>query len=129
VGGTRGPPFQREGTARPLHRVRGRTKLEPAPVERRPAAVSAVPVLASRLAAWQWALEGQTLKGILLLHLILGCLSSGLMWLVFWIHWRVRRHREESWPQFRLAIEAVAVLLVGLTAHLGGFLSCVNGPG
>jgi uncharacterized membrane protein len=93
------------------------------------AAVSAVPVLASGLAAWQWALEGQSLKGILLLHLVLGCLSSGLMWLVSWIHWRVRRHREASLPQFRLAIEAVAVLLVGLTAHLGGFLSGVNGPG
>ena len=32
-------------------------------------------------------------------------------------------------PTYRLPIEAVAVLLVGLTAHLGGFLSGVNGPG
>ncbi len=35
-----------------------------------------------RLAAWQWALEGETLKGILLLHLVLGCGSSVLIWLV-----------------------------------------------
>ena len=93
------------------------------------AAVSAVPLVATGLAAWQWALEGQKLKGILLLHLVLGCLSSLLIWLVFWIHWRARRRPEGSLPKFRLVIEAVAVLLVGLTAHLGGFLSGVNGPG
>jgi uncharacterized membrane protein len=92
------------------------------------AAVFAVPVVATGLAAWQWALEGQKLKGILLMHLVLGCLSSVLIWLVFWIHWRARRHPEDSLPKFRLVIEAVAVLLVGMTAHLGGFLSGVNGP-
>ena len=91
-------------------------------------AVFAVPVVATGLAAWQWALEGQKLKGILLMHLVLGCLSSVLIWLVFWIHWRARRHPEDSLPKFRLVIEAVAVLLVGMTAHLGGFLSGVNGP-
>src|SRR5215213_2606771 len=48
------------------------------------AAVSAVPALATGLAAWQWALEGHRLTGILLMHLILGCLSSVLMWLVWW---------------------------------------------
>jgi uncharacterized membrane protein len=63
------------------------------------------------------------------MHLVLGCISSVLIWLVFWIHWRARRHPEDSLPQFRLAIEAAALLLVGLTAHLGGFLSGVNGPG
>jgi len=91
------------------------------------AAISTVPVVASGLAAWQWALEGQKLKGILLLHLILGCTSSGLIWLVFWIHRRARLP-EGSLPPYRLPIEAVAVLIVGLTGHLGGFLSGVNGP-
>jgi len=93
------------------------------------AAVSTVPVVATGLAAWRWALEGQKLKGILLMHLVLGCLSSVLIWFVFWIHLRARRHVEESLPKYRLPIEAVAVLLVGLTGHLGGFLSGVNGPG
>ena len=93
------------------------------------AAVSTVPVLATGLAAWQWALEGQKLKGILLMHLVLGWLSSALIWLVFWIHLRARRHPEESLPAFRLPIEALGVLLVALTGHLGGFLSGVNGPG
>jgi hypothetical protein len=32
-------------------------------------------------------------------------------------------------PAYRLSIEALAVLLVALTGHLGGFLTGVNGPG
>lgn len=93
------------------------------------AAVSTLPVVATGLIAWQWALEGQKLKGILLMHLVLGCLSSVLIWLVFWIHLRARRHPEESLPKYRLPVEALGVLLVGLTGHLGGFLSGVNGSG
>jgi uncharacterized membrane protein len=93
------------------------------------ATLSTVPVMATGLLAWQWALEGQKLKGILLMHLVLGCTSSVLIWMVFWIHWRARRHSETSLPTYRLPIEALAVLLVALTGHLGGFLSGVNGPG
>ncbi len=93
------------------------------------AAISTVPVVATGLVAWQWALEGQKLKGILLMHLVLGCVSSALIWLVLLIHWRARRRNQESLPKYRLVIEAVGILIVVLTAHLGGFLSGVNGAG
>ena len=93
------------------------------------AAISTVPVLLSGIVAWQWALEGQPLKGILLMHLILGCLSSVMIWLVFWIHRRARKLPEGTLPGYRLPVEAIAALIVGLTGHLGGFLSGVNGPG
>ena len=93
------------------------------------AAISTVPVVATGLAAWQWALEGQKLKGILLMHLVLGCVSSVLVWLVLLIHWRARRRNQESLPRYRLVIEAFAVLVIVLTGHLGGFLSGVNGAG
>jgi len=93
------------------------------------AAISTVPVVATGLAAWQWALEGQKLKGILLMHLVLGCTSSVRIWVVFLIHWRARRLDQESLPKYRLVIEALAILIVVLTAHLGGFLSGVNGAG
>jgi len=41
----------------------------------------------------------------------------------------VRRTPERPLPQFSLVIETIAVLVVGLTGHLGGFLSGVNEPG
>jgi uncharacterized membrane protein len=93
------------------------------------AAISTVPAVATGILAWQFALEGQKLKGILLMHLVLACISSVLIWLVLWIHWRARRHPEKSLPMYRLPVEALAIVLVGLTGHLGGFLSGVNGPG
>jgi uncharacterized membrane protein len=92
------------------------------------AAISTLPVLATGLLAWQFQLEGQKLKGILLLHLVLGCLSSLMIWLVLWVHFRARR-RTVYLPSYRLAVEFLAVALVALTGHLGGFLSGVNGPG
>lgn len=92
------------------------------------AAVSTVPVVLSGLAAWQWALGGQKLKGILLMHLTLGCASAVLIWLVFLLHRAARRSPEPSASNLRLVVEALAVLVIALTAHLGGFLSGVNLP-
>jgi uncharacterized membrane protein len=92
------------------------------------AAISTLPVLATGILAWQFQLEGQKLKGILLLHLVLACVSSVMIWLVWWVHFRARR-RADVLPSYRLAVEFLGVALVGLTGHLGGFLSGVNGPG
>ncbi len=92
------------------------------------AAISTVPVLATGLLAWQFQLEGQKLKGILLLHLVLACVSTVMIWLVWWVHFRARR-RTGFLPSYRLALEVLAVGIVALTGHLGGFLSGVNGPG
>jgi uncharacterized membrane protein len=91
------------------------------------AAVSTLPVLATGLLAWQLQLEGQKLKGILLLHLVLACVSTVMIWLVWLVHFR-RRRRGEALPGYRLWIEFLAVAVVSLTGHLGGFLSGVNGP-
>ena len=91
------------------------------------AAISTVPVLATGILAWQFQLDGQKLKGILLLHLVLACASIMLIWLVWWQHFRARR-RTEVLPSYRLAIELLGVGLITLTGHLGGFLSGVNGP-
>jgi uncharacterized membrane protein len=92
------------------------------------AAISTLPVLATGILAWQFQLEGQKLKGILLLHLVLACVSSVMIWLVWWVHFRARR-RAEVLPGYRLALELLGVSIVALTGHLGGFLSGVNGPG
>jgi uncharacterized membrane protein len=92
------------------------------------AAVCSLPAIATGLLAWQWQLEGQRLKGILLLHLTFGFLSSAMIWLVWWVHFRVRREPQQRLPAYRFPIELVAVALVALTGHIGGFLSGVNSP-
>ncbi len=93
------------------------------------AAVSCVPVIATGLLAWRWQLEGQRLKGILLQHLVLAAVSTALIWLVWWLHFRARRTVPQNLPLYRLPIEIVATGAIALTGHLGGFLSGVNGPG
>jgi len=92
------------------------------------AAVVTVPVLITGILAWQWQLEGQRLKGILLTHLVLGCASSLLISVVCLVHVRAQRKFEGVLPGYRLPLEAVGVALLTLTGHLGGFLSGVNGP-
>jgi uncharacterized membrane protein len=92
------------------------------------AAVSTVPVVATGILAWQFALEGQKVKGILLEHMVLAGGSTVMIWLVWWIHFRGRR-RDSDLPAFRIPLELVGVAVIALTGHLGGFLSGVNGPG
>jgi uncharacterized membrane protein len=91
------------------------------------AAFSSVPAVATGLVAWRWQLEGQKLKGTLLLHLMFGLASAVLIWVVWWLHFRGRKP-ERALPLYRLPLEALAAAVVALTAHLGGFLSGVNAP-
>jgi uncharacterized membrane protein len=92
------------------------------------AALSTFPTLATGVLAWQFQLEGQRLKGVLLLHLAFACASSVMIWLVWWLHFRARR-RAGVLPSYRLAVEFLGIAIVALTGHLGGFLSGVNGIG
>ena len=89
------------------------------------AAFASIPAVATGLMAWHWQLEGQKIKGTLLLHLLLGLASTALIWLVWWLHFRGRKP-ERTLPIYRLPLEIVAAGVVALTAHLGGFLSGVN---
>ena len=93
------------------------------------AALTTIPVLITGILAWQWELEGQRLKGILLIHLVSGVTSSALIWIVWLIHLRTKRKQGAVLPGYRLPIEVVAVAIVAVTGHLGGFLTGVNGPG
>src|SRR5579863_2208380 len=93
------------------------------------AAVVVVPTLATGILAWQWQLAGQKLKGLLLLHFVLGCASSLLIGLVGWTHFRRRRASGLALPGYYLPLELLTAVVVAVTAHLGGFLSGVNVPG
>ena len=95
------------------------------------AAIMAVPVVATGLAAWQWQLEGQRLRGTLRMHLALGCCSAALLWLVVLVRsrrWKAKE-REPSLPTAAAMLEFISVAMIAVTAHLGGFVSGVNLPG
>jgi uncharacterized membrane protein len=92
------------------------------------AAIFALPAVATGILAWQFQLEGQKLKGILLMHLVLGATSTILIWMAWALHVRARRQLPKGLPVFRLGLETAAVAIIGLAGHLGGFLSGVNGP-
>ncbi|MGA7380053.1 MAG: DUF2231 domain-containing protein [Terriglobales bacterium] len=70
------------------HRANRRRLAEAAYYNLLAAAISTFPVLATGILAWQFQLEGQKLKGILLLHLTFACVSSVVIWLVWWVHLR-----------------------------------------
>jgi uncharacterized membrane protein len=90
------------------------------------AAVMVVPAVATGLVAWQWALEGHRIKGILLLHMVFALASVVVIWIVWWIHFRGRRGGGVRLPNYRLLLEFVGVALLAIAGHLGGFLSGVN---
>jgi len=90
------------------------------------AAASVLPTIATGLLAWQWQLEGHKLKGLLLLHVVLGSASGLLICLVGWIHFRQHRATGSAPRSYHLLLELLTVMVVSLTGHLGGFLSGVN---
>ncbi len=55
------------------------------------AAVMALPAVATGLVAWQWALEGHRIRGILRLHMVFALASTAVIWMVWLIHFRARR--------------------------------------
>jgi uncharacterized membrane protein len=92
------------------------------------AAISAFPTIITGVLAWQLQFEGKGPKGNLKLHMMLALCSTVVIWLVCWLHVKAQRDPRPNSTGLRLAIEAVAVALTLLTAHVGGFVSGVNGP-
>jgi uncharacterized membrane protein len=90
------------------------------------AAATVLPAVVTGLLAWQFALEGKRLKGLLLWHVIAASMAALLVIASWWVHWRTRRAQPVSLPGCRIPVELFGVAAVALTAHLGGFLSGVN---
>jgi len=90
------------------------------------AAVMTLPTVVTGLLAWQFVLDGKKIKGLLLWHLLAACSATVLIIASWWMHWRARKAAASALPGYRIPVELLGVLTVGLTAHLGGFLSGVN---
>jgi uncharacterized membrane protein len=90
------------------------------------AAAMVLPAVVTGVLAWQFALEGKRLRGLLLLHLLSALCAAVLLTIVWWMHRRARRSTPLMLPGYRIPIEVLGVLTIALTGHLGGFLSGVN---
>jgi uncharacterized membrane protein len=92
------------------------------------AAITAPVAVVTGILAWQLALHGARLHGNLRLHLLLGSSCAVMICALAW--WR-RRHQQQEAEGLSLtywALAALALILVGLTGHLGGILSGVEAP-
>jgi uncharacterized membrane protein len=89
------------------------------------AAAAVIPTVLTGWLAWHFVLEDQKIKGLLLLHLLAASTATLLVITSWWVHWRTRK-TPLPLPRYRIALELLGVVAIGLTAHLGGFLSGVN---
>jgi uncharacterized membrane protein len=83
--------------------------------------------IATGLGAWRWQLEGATLKGNLLLHMICALSSAALILGLCWKRSRIRAKGESPRASY-FAVTLLALMVITLTGHLGGILSGVETP-
>ena len=91
------------------------------------AAISIPFTIATGLAAWQWQLEGATLKGNLRLHMICALITAALILILCWKRLRLRAKDKVPGASY-FVIVALGLMMITLTGHLGGILSGVEGP-
>ena len=83
--------------------------------------------IATGLGAWRWQLEGATLKGNLLLHMICALTSAALILSLCWKRSRIRAKGESPRASYFIVV-ALGLVMITLTGHLGGILSGVETP-
>ena len=91
------------------------------------AALTVPLAIATGLGAWRWQLEGATLKGNLLLHMICALTSAALILSLCWKRSRIRAKGESPRPSY-FVVMALGLMMITLTGHLGGILSGVETP-
>ncbi len=83
--------------------------------------------IATGLGAWQWQLEGATLKGNLRLHMICALTSALLIFFLSWMRSRLRAKGFSPGIAY-FAVTLFALMAITLTGHLGGIVSGVETP-
>jgi len=91
------------------------------------AALSLPFTIATGIGAWQWQLEGATLKGNLRLHLILALTTAAIILALYWKRSRLRSKGQQPGAAY-FALMTFGLLMITLTGHLGGILSGVESP-
>jgi len=83
--------------------------------------------IATGLGAWQWQLEGATLKGNLRLHMICAVTSALLIFFLCWMRSRLRAKNISPGVSY-VTVTLFALMAITLTGHLGGIVSGVEIP-
>ena len=81
--------------------------------------------IATGLGAWQWQLEGATLKGNLRLHMICAVTSALLIFFLCWMRSRLRVKNISPGASY-VTVTLFALMAITLTGHLGGIVSGVE---
>src|SRR5947199_8402586 len=81
--------------------------------------------IATGLGAWQWQLEGATLKGNLRLHMICALITAALILILCWKRLRLRAKGKVPGASYFVVV-ALGLMMTTLTGHLGGILSGVE---
>jgi uncharacterized membrane protein len=89
------------------------------------AAITSLMALGTGLFAWWFAFGHAALQGVLLYHLVLACVTSVLIWTLWWMRFR---SADKAAPASRayLGLALVAFVTISITGHLGGDLTGVN---
>jgi len=91
------------------------------------AAISIPFTIATGLAAWQWQLEGATIKGNLRLHLVSAIVTGAIILVLYWRRSRLRSNNRHPGATY-FALMTLGLLMITITGHLGGILSGVESP-
>jgi uncharacterized membrane protein len=91
------------------------------------AAISIPFTIATGLAAWQWQLEGATVKGNLRLHLVSAIVTGTIILVLYWRRSRLRSKGGQPGAAY-FALITLGLLMITITGHLGGILSGVEAP-
>ncbi len=92
------------------------------------AAFGALIAVISGLIAWQLLYHGAELKGNLRLHLILGIVTTGLLFVLWTLRTRLLKNPTPAITRLYFFLGIVAFILIALTGHIGGILSGVVQP-
>ncbi len=75
--------------------------------------------------AWQWQYGGAELKGNLRLHLILGVVTTGLLFVLWTVRSQQMKRPNVTAGRVYFVLSLIALVLIALTGHIGGILSGV----
>jgi uncharacterized membrane protein len=88
-------------------------------------AITGVASVISGILCWQWKLGGDPLAGNLKLHLILGIVTSVLMFVLWGVRKGQAKKPTDPVSIGYLALALITVVIIALTGHVGGILSGV----